>query len=97
MVSSNMTRRELTNKCREIRDNNKWKTLNEEDFNFLMTEIFPYHDKWEEKKGCGVKSIIVRITEPYKNFGFYLVRKDGTMTDISYTWPIANRPDELCK
>ena len=49
-----MTRKELTNRCREIRDNNKWKTLNEDDFNFLMTEIFPYHEKWEEKKGCGV-------------------------------------------
>ena len=37
-----MTRKELTNRCREIRDNNKWKTLNEDDFNFLMTEISPH-------------------------------------------------------
>jgi len=48
--------------------------------------IFDRHPHREEKTGCGLRHIDLRLTE-YGNRGFYAVRTDGT--DIDFSWQVA--------
>jgi hypothetical protein len=55
---------------------------NDNDYKFLIS-IFSMHPSWDIKRGCGVRDIIVRRTQ-YGDKCFYVVRDDGSQTDISY-------------
>lgn len=76
-------KKEKTKICRFILNNT---TLVVEDKHryFLMEYIFPFHKDWKEKCGVGIDHIEVRRTT-YGNKCFYLVRTDGTETDISFS------------
>ena len=52
--------------------------------NWLMKDVFCYHPQFEQKIGCGVGHLEVR-NDGYGYKCFHIVRKDGTITDISYT------------
>jgi Protein of unknown function (DUF3223). len=54
----------------------------EADYEFLL-QLFAKHPHFLLKKGCGIKDIIIKFTE-FKNRCFYIIRTDGTQTDISY-------------
>lgn len=60
--------------------------LRQEDFNFLMYNIFPLHDRFNEK--CGgkrVRAIIVHPHPEYKrNKCFAMVMEDNSLVDISF-------------
>lgn len=98
-----MTKKELTQRCRKILENEVGVEITGGDFSFLMTEIFPYHNRWNEKKGVGVDKICVAIApkDDYKKQTrcFKIIRSDGTCTDISFTKCIARcgREDEYDK
>lgn len=55
-----------------------------DDFVFLMSDVFPRHPDWIEKRGVGVSHVEIRKHGIYKNLGFFLVRNDGSSIDISY-------------
>lgn len=96
-----MDKSQLTFKCRQILKHNKNRYLNAEDKHFLLTEILPWHENYDEKVGCGVKDIVVNFYKDerrhFTNWCFYLIRKDGTKTYMSYVHSIANKPNYLCK
>ena len=96
-----MNKSQLTQKCKEIRDRNKYKYLNDEDKQFLLNEILPWHEEYKEKIGCGIDKITVELYKDeerkFSTWCYYLIRKDGTKIDFSYTHCIANKPKELCK
>ena len=93
-----MTKKELTQRCRKILENAVGVEITGSDFSFLMTEIFPYHNRWDEKKGVGVDKVYVAIApkDDYKKQTrcFKIIRSDGTCTDISFTKCIARRGRE---
>jgi len=45
--------------------------------------VFSRHQEWEEKKGVGIDHLEVRSNR-YKQKNFYIVRIDGSVTDISF-------------
>lgn len=96
-----MNKSQLTQKCREIRDRNKYKYLEGEDLEFILNEILPWHEEYKEKVGCGIKNIIVEMYKDdirkFTSWCFYIIRYDDSKTDFSYTHCIANKPKSLCK
>ena len=50
----------------------------------VLRELFELHPNADEKVGAGVDHIELRINQEYKSRGFWIVRVDGTETDISY-------------
>lgn len=63
-------------------------TLSESDTQFVLA-VLAHHPEWEEKSGCGVLAVEVRmnIGEHFANRGLWLVLLDGSEIDIS--WPVA--------
>ena len=57
----------------------------------LLYDIFEGHPHWREKEGCGFHHFEVR-KGLYGKKGFYIVRTDGTSTDISYRKAIYSYP-----
>lgn len=49
---------------------------------FLVENVFPTHPEWKKKVGVGIDHLEVRKTR--RNKCFFIVRTDGTVTDISY-------------
>jgi len=95
-----MNKSQLTAKCRSIRDKYKYKYVVGEDLEFLLREILPWHEKYEDKIRGGIKHIIVK---PYVDnermfisWCFNIVHDDNTEVDWSYTHCIANKPKYLC-
>lgn len=58
--------------------------LTEEDALFLLTEVFPRHPDWSDKRGAGVSHIELRVHGAYRTRSFFLHRVDGSAVDISY-------------
>ena len=56
-----------------------------------LYEIFKSHPHWEEKEGCGIHHFEVR-RGLYGEKCFYIVRVDGTSTDISYRKALHSYP-----
>lgn len=52
------------------------------------------HTEWEEKQGCGVQDILVRMNvgDHYANRGLWLVRLDGSEIDISWLVAVSAKP-----
>ena len=64
----------------------------------LIKEIFVNHNEWEIKKGVGIDHLEVRISSTFrKNKEFWIVRTDGTETDISYTKCLSSKHNEKIK
>lgn len=78
-----MTKKELTNRCREILYGNP--DVQDEDFDFMMG-ILRMHQEAEEKIGCGVVRMWSDTNPVYVHTrNFFIERKDGTVTDFSFT------------
>ena len=65
--------------------------LGEQDTSFLI-DVLRRHHRWEEKQGVGVHSLVVRLNPPpgfgSATRGIWIVRKDGSETDISWVTPL---------
>ena len=83
-MESNITynKKEKTKLCKYILDNSDVR-VEDKYSRFLVKYIFPYHPEWKEKEGVGIDHIEVR-PDGYGHKCFYLIRKDSTVTDISY-------------
>lgn len=79
-----MTKKDKIESCRKILYKYSPNTIisDENDFEYLM-DMFQNHQNWEQKKGCGVKSISV-INGLYGTKCFQLNRFDNSTTDISF-------------
>ncbi len=55
-----------------------------DDFVFLLTEVFPRHEEWAAKRGIGVSHIEARKHGTFNSLGFWIIRTDGSETDISF-------------
>lgn len=88
-----MTRKENLIKCKGLLYGGIInQPLSETDSNYLVTQIFPLHKRWEEKRaGKKVKQVIVHTHKMYNNKCFALVLEDGEIVDISFLECI-NRP-----
>ena len=80
--SSNYNKKEKTKLCKYILDNSDVR-VEDKYSRLLMKYIFPYHPEWKDKEGVGIDHIEVR-PDGYGHKCFYLIRKDSTVTDISY-------------
>lgn len=69
------------------------KKLNKDCANFLIKQIFSKHRNWIEKKGVGVSHIEIRTTISKTNC-FYIVRTDGSLTDISFNSSVTDVIDK---
>lgn len=69
--------------CREIL-HGKLGAVSHENALFLLTDVFPNHPEWADKRGVGVGSVEVRIHGEFNSRGFFLCRVDGSAVDISY-------------
>lgn len=79
-----MNKKEKKQKCKDILYSNK--EISKED-KFFLINVFTNHREWDLKKGVGVKHIYVDNAKHQKSYNqkcFYIVRNDGTVTDISY-------------
>tara|TARA_R110001606_G_C15086654_1_gene617937 strand:+ start:47 stop:658 length:612 start_codon:yes stop_codon:yes gene_type:complete len=79
-----MNKKEKKEKCKQIL--HSCKKISKEDEIFLIN-IFKNHKEWGLKKGVGIKYIYVDKAKHKKSYNqkcFYIVRLDGTITDISY-------------
>lgn len=86
-----MTKKEKTARCREILYKNPFGgRVDDIDSEFLMNEVFCNHPEFERKVGVGVDFIEVN-SDGYGGMCFWLVRKDGTTTDISFTASLKNK------
>ena len=88
---------ELTERCRKIKDSYKLRTtLNEEDKQWMLEEIFKYHQHWDIKSSKTIKDIIVGNNPDYfYKPCFYLIYEYGTNDDISFVQCINNRPKNI--
>lgn len=57
--------------------------LGPDDFEF-MCALLERHQGAKQKMGCGIAAICVRKNPVFGNFGFWLIRTDGTDTDFSF-------------
>lgn len=80
-----MTKTKLLNRCKELLNSGN---LSYDDKLFLIT-IFKNHQHWEQKKGSNPKDILIEKT-PFGNNCFFILREDGTKTDISYIKSLSN-------
>lgn len=77
-----MNKTQKTIKCREILHNTR-RFVDDESARFLLGQIFPNHPEWDEKQGIGVDHLEVR-PDGHGGRCFYIVRRDGSFTDISF-------------
>ena len=82
-----MTQKEIIDKCKLILQNTKIDGFveNQEDFNFLLFAFgksLYYEMKTQGKK---IKAIQKKRSHNYGTCCFYLIRSDGSQTDISYS------------
>lgn len=87
------TKKELQDRVRSIlwsyRDGD---TVNMFDAPFLV-DLFQMHPSAEQKVGCGISAIEVRRNPMYtQTQGFWIVRADGSVTDISYLECLTETP-----
>ena len=82
-----MTQKAIKYRCKSILDKTSINGFIREpdDFNFLMESFAqcPYFDM--KTQGQRIKAIQKRQSGIYRTCCFYLIREDGTCTDISYT------------
>lgn len=82
-----MTQKEITDRCKSILAKTPVNGFvkDTEDFNFLLESfaLCPYFDM--KTQGQRIKAIQKRKTGSYGTCCFYLIREDGSCTDISYT------------
>ncbi len=78
---------EKTKMCRYILYNT-YKVVDKKSSEFLLEYVFPNHPEWDEKVGVGVDHFEVR-PDNYGGKCFYIVRKDGSYTDISFVTAIS--------
>lgn len=57
--------------------------LNRQDAEFML-DLFTYHASYTQKAGVGIHHVSIRKNPPYGTMGFWIIRTDGTETDISY-------------
>lgn len=75
-----MTKKDKLEKCKSILYSEK---IIREDKIFLINEVFKLHKNYKNKIGSGAKDIIVK--KSIRNTKcFFIVRKDGTLIDISF-------------
>lgn len=100
MYNNDMNKTQLTAKCREIRDKYKYKYVEGEDLDFLLKEILPWHENYEEKTAGGIKYITVKtykdVVNGFTSWCFYIIHDDNSEIDWSFTHCIANKPKNLC-
>lgn len=59
----------------------------------FLAHLFTRHPDAEQKIGCGIAHIVVRRNPVYtQTQGFWIVRKDGSETDISYLECLTETP-----
>lgn len=78
-----MTKKKIEEKCRDILYsylNNVPLSTEDEDF---MLSVFEMHPNWGKKMGCGINYICVG-NATYGTKCFFIVRNDGSSTDISF-------------
>ena len=86
-----MNKSEKTKKCKEILYKYPiGQRINLEDSKFLWS-IFEGHENWDIKRGYGIKYFTVENPSGYKSRCFFILRKDGTKTDISFHQAITKR------
>lgn len=82
-----MTQKEITERCKSILGKTPIDGYVDDikDFNFLLESfaLCPYFDM--KTQGQRIKAIQKRKTGSYGTCCFYLIREDGSCTDISYT------------
>ena len=89
-----VTQKEIKNKCKFILGsipNNEY-VENSEDFKFLLEAfaLCPYYEM--KTKGQRIVRIQKRSSGSYNTSCFFLIREDGTMTDISYSKMFRKNP-----
>lgn len=60
----------------------------------IMLDLLAHHYDAKSKIGCGVARIEIRRSPEYGSKTFYIVRKDGSTTDFSYTKCLESHPAE---
>ena len=82
-----MIQKEITERCKSILGKTPIDGYVDDikDFNFLLESfaLYPYFDM--KTQGQRIKAIQKRKTGSYGTCCFYLIREDGSCTDISYT------------
>lgn len=88
-----MTKKEITNKCKELRDKYMYKQVEKEDFDWLIENVFKFHPDWNTY--FAPKYVIGMTAKHNKNNYctkcFYLIYADGTQEDISWNKSIENK------
>ena len=81
-----ITKKEILEKCRNILYSSPiGRPICEEDYNYLINNIFPLHKDWESKRhGSDVLSVIVRRNPDYGNKQFAMILEDNSIVDISF-------------
>lgn len=77
-----LNKTQKTEMCRKIL-HNTYKVVSDESAAFLLEQVFPNHPDWDEKVGIGIDHLEVR-PDGYGGRCFYIVRRDGSYTDISF-------------
>lgn len=81
-----MTKKENLEKCKNLLYSSIVNfPLADDDFEYLTTQIFPLHPRWDEKcSGRKVRSVIVHKHPEYHNLCFALVLDNNSVVDISF-------------
>lgn len=82
-----MNKTEKLKRCREILYGTQ-RFVDECSSRFLIGQVFPNHPEWDEKMGIGIDHLEVR-PDGYGGRCFFIVRKDGSFTDISFVASIS--------
>ena len=93
-----MTKKFLTERCRELLYNNIDKELSKDDIKWLWEEVYKYHPNRDYSYDD-----IMKVTPKHnwsygnKNYGFFVETKDGNGDFWSFPKSIANRPKDTLK
>ena len=87
---SNMTKTARKLRCQAILRKGEHRVC-DDDHQWLMSHVFPFHPDWSEKQGSGVSNIYVRRHARFSSIGFFIERTDGTEIDISYKVAVDGR------
>lgn len=66
--------------------------LSQEDSEFMIAYFEQFHYEWKRKNGAGIENVFIKKSE-WENNEFWILRKDGTTTDISYIIRKIAKPD----
>lgn len=80
------SKNELTKLCRYVLYHTE-RIVDKRSEKILVNLVFINHPEYERKKGCGIDHLEVR-NDCYGGKCFWIVRTDGTETDISFTTAI---------